>query len=197
MECIVDGIVGIYVPMRFAMNYRGDETFEPIPEVLYEGPDNLEYWEAWDDYLDTRPDLTHDQETYDLYWIKPDISDPNQALFDKAVIGVIKQGRPSMTCEGSCRYRNPDGLCCAVGFLIDDEHCREGLEKNPANNSEVINAVLASNPEITSEQLNVDMLRELQNAHDQSSMEEDDFVELFHSDAIKVARKYGLEMPDV
>lgn len=43
-----------------------------------------------------------------------------QEMFDKAVNGVMAQGRQSMV-GGMCRYRGADGAKCTVGFLVDDD----------------------------------------------------------------------------
>jgi hypothetical protein len=51
-----------------------------------------------------------------------------QEIFDRSVAGVMKQGRPSVRAVPSnadgygCVYRGPNGLKCAAGHLIDDEH---------------------------------------------------------------------------
>jgi hypothetical protein len=44
-----------------------------------------------------------------------------EEIINKAMDGIISQGRPSMNGIG-CVYRNKGGLKCAAGHLIDDEH---------------------------------------------------------------------------
>ncbi len=44
-----------------------------------------------------------------------------QEIFDKAVLGVLKQGKRSVKDTHQCAYRGDGGLKCAVGFLIDDD----------------------------------------------------------------------------
>lgn len=55
-----------------------------------------------------------------------------QELFDKAVTGILKQGGPSAEFVAQhdlhggkypvsqCKYRGPNGMRCAIGFLIED-----------------------------------------------------------------------------
>lgn len=44
-----------------------------------------------------------------------------QELFQRAVLGVIKQGRLNYNAKlGMCEYRAADGLRCSVGHLIED-----------------------------------------------------------------------------
>lgn len=52
-----------------------------------------------------------------------------QQIFDKAVGGVIRQGR--LAREGACSYRLgdvPDGPACGVGQLIPNEHYTARME---------------------------------------------------------------------
>ena len=60
-----------------------------------------------------------------------------QSLFDLVAAHLIKQGRKSVEhphfpesdmLQGSCMYRSPDGLKCAAGALIADEHYSPALE---------------------------------------------------------------------
>lgn len=57
-----------------------------------------------------------------------------QKAFDTALAGLRAQGRKSFNKEsGHCFYRSPDGLKCAVGFLIPDEkYSVEKMEMFPA-----------------------------------------------------------------
>lgn len=43
-----------------------------------------------------------------------------QQIFTTITTALIKQGKPSTTEDGSCKYRGPDGLKCAIGHLIPD-----------------------------------------------------------------------------
>lgn len=60
-----------------------------------------------------------------------------QALFDKSMLGVLAQGRPSRAVRG-CLYRSMEGsleLRCALGHLFSDallaalDRCRNGLNQ--------------------------------------------------------------------
>lgn len=53
-----------------------------------------------------------------------------QEAFDKAAIGVIKQGAPSIAATERrlttlCRYLSDDGLCCGVGHLLPSDDMRK------------------------------------------------------------------------
>ncbi len=57
----------------------------------------------------------------------------SQAIFDKVANHLLKQGKKAVNTkgqnpEGYCVYRTPDGLKCAAGCLIADEHYSEHLE---------------------------------------------------------------------
>lgn len=43
-----------------------------------------------------------------------------QAVFNQVCAALIAQGRPSKLINGVCLYRGPDGIKCAVGYLIPD-----------------------------------------------------------------------------
>ena len=55
-----------------------------------------------------------------------------QNMFDTAVKGIIKQGKPSIVKKhggpGVCRYRGRNGLKCAIGHLITDSKYSAKLE---------------------------------------------------------------------
>lgn len=52
MTCIVDGSHGIYIPKRFAVKYA-DQLSERQKKILFDGPDNDDYWYTWDDIVRT------------------------------------------------------------------------------------------------------------------------------------------------
>ncbi len=53
MECIVDGVFGIYVPQRFTEKFTAEEwgIDEEDFKCLEKGPTEEFYWETWDDVL--------------------------------------------------------------------------------------------------------------------------------------------------
>ena len=52
----------------------------------------------------------------------------NQEAFDKITKHLLTQKRKSVDFEGSCQYRGPAGLQCAIGCLISDEDYRPDME---------------------------------------------------------------------
>lgn len=64
-------------------------------------------------------------------------------LLQKAITGVVKQGRQSVNESGTCMYRSDVG-CCAVGHLITDEYYSTSLEVKTANHEKVRAAVEGS-----------------------------------------------------
>lgn len=113
-----------------------------------------------------------------------------QELFDTAVSGVIAQGRKSSTERGQCKYRHPEGLKCAVGHLIEDEHYRSYLEGLEAQNPNVARALQRSiGRNLTHAEFEI--LADLQCAHDEADSE--NFVMSFKDRARSVASNQGLE----
>lgn len=51
-----------------------------------------------------------------------------QETFDAMVWHLRRQKQKSMLRNGLCVYRSPNGLMCAVGFLIPDEDYRRSME---------------------------------------------------------------------
>ncbi|HAW53696.1 MAG TPA: hypothetical protein DCX29_01705 [Hyphomonas sp.] len=41
--------------------------------------------------------------------------------FLNAILAVVKQGRQSLSADGACMYRGPDGCKCAIGHMIPDD----------------------------------------------------------------------------
>lgn len=120
-----------------------------------------------------------------------------QELFTRAVLGVIAQGKPSMG-TSTCAYRGAGDTKCAVGFLIEDDFLPPDLNEDAglADNEEIWEAVLASNPDLAP-QLGPEarrMLEKLQNAHDNAALDTP-FVATFIRRARKIADEYNLEMP--
>ncbi len=86
----------------------------------------------------------------------------NQELFDRVATHLLTQGKRSVVregCEEECRYRDLDGLKCAIGCLIPDDMYSENLEgKNPGN-IEVIKATGISYDQVS-------LAKRLQAIHD-------------------------------
>ena len=110
----------------------------------------------------------------------------DQELFDFIVGRVIAQGGPAVL-NGTCQYRAPGGLKCAVGHIIPDSLYRKNMEG--ANLTHIVNKDLG----LTC----YHMLRDLQKAHDHAGEDHErgngDFVIDFTSRAKDVAHIYGLK----
>ena len=100
-----------------------------------------------------------------------------QEIFDAAAIHLMGMDGPSLDADGdACVYRGEDGggcyndQKCAVGLFIDDQHYDCGLEGTGiTGNQAVADAVAASwgQDDLTVAQL--DLLSDLQDAHDETS----------------------------
>lgn len=105
-----------------------------------------------------------------------------QEIYDKVKVHLLAQGRPAMF-QGSCVYRSPSGLKCAVGCLITDEAYDEDLEGVPVRclfepgteDKDVTEAYRAMLRESGIDTSNKDLLRllsSLQKAHDDGVSDE-------------------------
>jgi len=119
-----------------------------------------------------------------------------QEIFNKASAHLRSMDGPSLDDMGdSCMYRGEDGAMCAVGVFISDEHYYEDMEGCgiDGSNMRAREAVALSWGQDCLEDKQLDLLSDLQNAHDQGSRCED------WSDQIvwaleRVAKKHGLEV---
>lgn len=122
-----------------------------------------------------------------------------QAVFDHVVPRMLAQGKPSI--EGSaCKYRSgthSEPICCAVGFLIDDDNYSPSMEdKSPAI---VGRMVPTSNPTWQKAFRSEDhFLCDLQDCHDNSAVEcafnpHLDFNSEFLRRAKNLANSYNLQ----
>lgn len=92
-------------------------------------------------------------------------------LFDKVVDHLLKQNAKSETSPGGfCKYRGPNGLKCAVGFLISDAAYSESIECKSVVDAKVKAALAKSRVSITED--NINMLSELQYMHDRYEVSE-------------------------
>ena len=109
--------------------------------------------------------------------------DMTKAFVERAVKGVVAQGAIAFDTEAKqCQLRTSDGLKCAVGQLIADEHYRPSMEiqASPQHRSSIAvrHAIAASNPD-----LNLDpkdhyqpywkVLTQLQDLHDNAASVKD------------------------
>lgn len=61
------------------------------------------------------------RDNWDQIFAKPD---PVRAIFDRVKTHLLTQNRRAAS-DAGCRYRTGEGLSCAVGCLIADEHYDE------------------------------------------------------------------------
>lgn len=122
----------------------------------------------------------------------------NQQIFDKVREHLLTQNARSnaRSIEGVpagitiCMYRGPNGLKCAAGALIADEHYHPGLEGQQCLAFPVATALRASGtyPE---EDWGETMLRDLQRMHDDDELPVDQWPRVM----AQIACRYGLEVP--
>ncbi len=88
----------------------------------------------------------------------------NQLLFDRVTNHLLTQ-RQCSEGDGSCLYRGPNGLKCAVGVLIEDEYYDPEMETNSPKNDLVRKALEKSLGEKMTLD-NISLLTNLQDIHD-------------------------------
>ena len=68
IECIIDDSHGIYIPQAFAEQSIGWQGIDAEDlAILLEGPENPDYWEAWDAVLATASYTDDDGHTWTLF----------------------------------------------------------------------------------------------------------------------------------
>ena len=120
----------------------------------------------------------------------------SQGLFDKAVYGVMKQGRPARA-EYGCMYVTPEGNKCAVGQILPDLVGENLVGSVRDGDVQEVIAKVIRRPLTEKE---VDMLVELQVAHDSYSVitNQDSYNKWRHNfveGVRKTATKHGLSFP--
>lgn len=112
-----------------------------------------------------------------------------QSIFDRVYRHLLAQGKPSVLPDGSgCAYRGANGLACAVGCLIDDEHYDPKLEGSSVMDHDVETAVRASlGGDVPSDAW--PMLADLLEVHDEADPKR------WARELGYVADTYGLEAP--
>jgi hypothetical protein len=99
------------------------------------------------------------------------------------------QGRQSLNEDGDCQYRGPDGLRCAAGWLLADEHYSPELEGVSARRPLAAAALCASG--VGKAQLH--LVGALQDAHDMTARE--DFLVCFNESLKELCEDHGLTYP--
>lgn len=138
----------------------------------------------------------------------------NQELFDKAYIGVVKQGVSSMA-GASCAYRGDNGTTCGVGHLFSPEFratVPEGVIDNLLNSEPSVREFFGYVAAFPSEEegLQRALLRSLQRAHDVAADPDQDdyfdrdvfhtsgaegFIDSFIDHMVDIAAYYNLTVP--
>ncbi len=122
-----------------------------------------------------------------------------QEMFDRAVLGVVTQGKPSVTAVAAvdrilCMYRGEAGTKCAVGHLINDAVYTPELE-NKGCRSKIVQAALEQSIGELPEN-STGLLVNLQRAHDGAS-EFSDFLPEFTALARLIATDFHLTFPEL
>lgn len=84
--------------------------------------------------------------------------------FDIVKKHLLCQGKKSRAPNGSCKYRGPDGLKCAVGVLIPDSEYVPGFD-----NATTLDEVRRRCPSLRG--LDYDFLLSVQRLHDNENVE--------------------------
>jgi hypothetical protein len=127
-----------------------------------------------------------------------------QEMFNKAYLGVIKQGGPAVQSNHNtdglmCSYLAPSGRMCAVGHIMTEEELKVmGAFRGGVQSLADEWADCLAYPEWLLGNENLEFLNHLQDTHD-NLMEYDgtDFVESYKSDMAKFAAFYNLTVPEL
>lgn len=116
-----------------------------------------------------------------------------QEAFDKALIGIWKQGGFSFD-KHSCVYRNPNGRKCAVGHLISDKEYTINMD---VGNKDVY-GLEAHNllPKKLKSLMKDKFLLELQRAHDEPNFDSN-FMSNFLIRMLELGKHFNLDVSKV
>lgn len=92
-----------------------------------------------------------------------------QEVFNRVAAHLLAQGEQSVSEDGSCMYRAPNGRACAIGCLITDDAYTSNLESNGAKSVAILSALARSG--VLENTYNVayedaELLAKLQHLHD-------------------------------
>ena len=119
-----------------------------------------------------------------------------QDIFNKASAHLRSMDGPSLDDRGdSCMYRGENGAMCAVGVFISDEHYFTDMEGGgiDGSNMRAREAVALSWGQDCLDAPQLDLLSDLQNAHDQGSRR-DDWSNIIRVSLERIRMKHGLEV---
>ena len=112
-------------------------------------------------------------------------------VFDKVKNHLLVQGARAQDGVGACQYRDDEGLMCAVGCLISDEHYSTALEGHsirranmePEPGTQLVRDALV-NSGVVLDASTIDMLYDLQLLHDET------WPESWAEELAEIERKY-------
>lgn len=120
-----------------------------------------------------------------------------QDAFNKAFIGIVKQGCPSIDGYEGCAYRGDNDTKCGIGFLIDDEDYEAAMHDIEGNTI----ASLLDDGWVEADHLGEAFLTNLQKRHDHSIRiskgTDQPYMEVFVEQMTEFARSYKLEVPQL
>lgn len=119
----------------------------------------------------------------------------NQEIFNIAVRGIRKQGKPSMD-SGTCCYRTSDGLMCALGQVLVPLGCYDPAMENSIPSMSSAKELWVQLRKAGIEEHQAMFLRSLQSAHDDPVGEPEyvnEFMSIFLYKAKQVAIAYYLD----
>ena len=92
----------------------------------------------------------------------------DEGVFEFVKQHLLTQGQKSESIT-SCLYKQPNGMSCAIGCLIENEFYNDNLEFKNGDDPVVINAIKQSLPNWV---INKNILIELQELHDEIEVDE-------------------------
>jgi hypothetical protein len=125
----------------------------------------------------------------------------NQEIFNKAYLGVIAQGGPSLLYSEytdevlGCAYRDTaNNRKCGAGQLMLDEFYEDRIEGQSVGNDVVQSILIKSGVNMNNEKT-MNLVQHCQGAHDNSVG--NNFVEDFKSGMGAIAFEFELTIPDL
>lgn len=116
-----------------------------------------------------------------------------QEMFDKAYIGVVKQGCKSTNFGGGCLYRGVNNTKCGIGFLIPDDIARAWDKRRNNEITKIKSTKRYPVPKFIVD--NILLAGAIQRAHD--GAHRFSFIRDFKKNMQRVANAYNLTIPNV
>lgn len=116
-----------------------------------------------------------------------------QEMFNKAYIGVVTQGGPSIDKdENKCMYRGKGGAKCGIGHLIDDETANTWDSQLLSSIGSIVLEDNVFVPKFIKE--NIDLAVKIQQAHDTATVYSN-FTKGYKREMSEVSKKFNLTTP--